>query len=82
MTAGRARTPAPPALGSAIGRGPPACDPGEAWIKASAIQADAATRQSGERSDLDGRVQEVSGSNPLSSMFLENGLVKQKTGTE
>ena len=38
----------------------------EAWIKAPAIQAGAVTRQSRERSDLDGRVQEVRA--PWSSM--------------
>ena len=47
---------------------PSACDPGEAWIKGSAIQAGAVTRLSGERSDLDGGVQEAGGSSPPSSM--------------
>jgi len=39
-----------------------------AWIKGPAIQQAPSRGGQGSVSDLDGRVQEVSGSNPLSSM--------------
>ncbi len=45
-------------------------DSRQAWIKGAAIQAAPTTRRSREHSDLDRRVQEVRGSNPLSSIRL------------